>query len=108
MLNEIVAGIIEQIWYIKERRLIKEESQRREWERQRLAWEEEDLRKKEEEKLRHLENQAESWTKANKIRGFVTAVKVAFNDGNIDKSEDEIEQWIKWALNHADSLDPIK
>lgn len=108
MLNEIVAGIIEQIWYVKKCRLIQEERERKEWERQRLAWEEEARRKEEEEKFKHLEKQAENWNKAKKIREFITEVKAAFCNGCIDKSEEEFEEWTKWALSHADNLDPLK
>ena len=85
-------------------------------ERQRLRWEEEArLRRKYEEKQRKemerfkaLEGAARNWKRAEDLRAYNAAVeaKAAREHGQIG-SESALGQWIAWARQKADWIDPI-
>jgi hypothetical protein len=84
----------------------------REWARRRA---EEGRRKelelekqREQERLRQLEQYATLWKKSQDIRLFVELIrseaeKRRFND----QQKSLLDKWIKWALTHADQIDPI-
>ena len=56
-----------------------------------------------------MENKALLWNKSQLVRNFITAVekkyKVYQSNG---EGADQIEQWLAWARQHADRLDPLK
>ena len=85
-------------------------------ERQRLRWEEEarlqrehdEKQQKEMERLKALEAEVHNWKRAEGIRAYVAAVETnaARGDGRIELNSD-LGQWIAWARQKADWLDPI-
>ena len=85
-------------------------------ERQRLRWEEEarlqqehdEKQRKEMERMKALEAEVQNWKRAEGIRAYVAAVetKAAREDGSI-ALESELGQWIAWARQKADWIDPI-
>lgn len=78
----------------------REEAERKRQEEQRRR---EELRKRYNEEVEHtlaLENQAEDYAMACKIRALISAVESKGND------DGEIAQWIKWAKAKADWYDP--
>ena len=84
-------------------------------ERQRLRWEEEarlqrehdEKQQKEMERLKALEAEVHNWKRAEGIRAYVAAVETnaARGDGRIELNSD-LGQWIAWARQKADWLDP--
>jgi len=56
-------------------------------------------REAEKRRIEELELQARLWNKANLIRSFVEAVR----EGGMEDPE-----WNRWAINHADGIDPLK
>lgn len=85
-------------------------------ERQRLHWEEqarrrrerEEKQRKEMERLKALEEEVNSWKRAEDIRAYVAAVEanVRREDGTIELNS-ELGKWIAWARHKADWIDPI-
>ena len=85
-------------------------------ERRRLLWEEEarlrreyeEKQRKEMERFKALETAARNWKRAEDLRAYIAAVetKAASEDGSI-ASERDLGQWIAWARQKADWIDPI-
>jgi hypothetical protein len=80
--------------------------ERAEWNRrwaeeERVRAEAERIRQQEQERREKLEVAAESWAKAQRIRAYVDAVERA-GVGSCESAE-----WILWARDHANRLDPI-
>jgi len=92
---------------IRER--IEAEERERRWEEERRLWEEERRRRQlEEDRLRELLNQAESWTKSQQLRSYIRAVQEAANKlPSLEDFQVKLEEWVSWAEQHADRLDPI-
>ena len=85
------------------------ERQRRLWEEQaRRRREREEKQRKEMERLRALEEEVNSWKRAEDIRAYVAAVEASVRreDGNIEVGS-KLGQWIAWARHKADWIDPI-
>ena len=90
---------------------------REERERQRLEWEEiskrrdeiQRLQEEERTKIESLNQHVENWLKSQQIRSFISELRS--NDTQqiqkIIKCED-IAEWLNWALQQADRLDPLK
>lgn len=105
-LNDIIAGFIQKLWWVKQERLRREERQQIDWQRQIDAQRQAELRKQEEERKAHLERKAADWRKAQNIRDYVLAVEEAERMGpTVDQST--FLMWKHWALKHANILDPI-
>ena len=85
-------------------------------ERQRLQWEEEarlrreyeERQRKEMERFKALEGAAHNWRRAEDLRAYIAAVeaKAAREHGQIG-SEIALRQWITWARQKADWIDPV-
>ena len=85
-------------------------------ERQRLRWEEEarlrreyeERQRKEMDRFKTLEEAASNWKRAEDLRAYISAVEAeaARGDGGIELNSD-LGQWIAWARQKADWLDPI-
>jgi hypothetical protein len=100
-LNEITACIISVL-----ERLVEEKHQKQEEERRR----QEAIRRREEEKrLREqLEADAQQWRKSQIIRGYLNAYEarlIELNGEFIAGSQEA--DWLKWAREYADSIDPL-
>lgn len=102
-LNEIIANIILLMCFAHQRRHWAEtaEQKRREQERERARVAE--LKKAETERRTDLEEKAENWIKANNIRMYVAAVTKKFGAAK----DNTFMEWEKWALKHADRIDPV-
>ena len=85
-------------------------------ERQRLRWEEEarlrreyeEKQRKEMERFKALEEAARNWKRAEDLRAYIAAVetKAAREQGSV-AVESDLGQWIVWARQKADWIDPI-
>lgn len=82
-----------------------------EWEQQRRRWEEE--RKREEraaleaKRLKDLRRSGELLAEAEEIRRLVARLKAAMVTRGSEMDSGTVERWERWALAHADQLDPV-
>ncbi len=107
-LNDLVLGlaIIAAATRAWERERQREELARQEAERQRALADQ--RRREEDERRRILERQVESWTKSQQLRAFVDEVeRRAAAKTASTAPESKLGQWIIWARQHADRLDPL-
>lgn len=107
-LNAFIIGLIKAAVQTRADRL---ERQRREqeWQEHMRRREEEERRQREEkEKLAKLLTDAESWQRSQKIRAYVDAVRAdaARRHGRVP-SGSELDQWLTWATEQAERLDPL-
>jgi hypothetical protein len=107
-LNDVLIEITVAVEKEREWRVQQEEyaRQRREAEAQR--WRQEEERRKEQQKVQELNQMSENWERAGRIRAFMAEVRlrVERNKGPIEEGS-ELARWIKWALDHADRIDPL-
>lgn len=110
-LNELQPAIVEDIFSRPAE--IKEERKKRE--EQKHAWEEE-RKKAEEIKQRHdrelkatieLINQARRFEAARAIRNYAAAVETNFERSKFEQPNERLGEWIIWAKQKADWLDPV-
>lgn len=107
--NDFIVGLLKVAEAVKARRLKQEQEEqlRREAERRR----QEEVQKRQEELARRqaLEQEATNWTKAQQLRAYLAAVKDRLHakHGEIE-SGSHADQWLTWAHQHADRLDPLR
>jgi hypothetical protein len=97
-LNSFVGGLIKTA-----------EAIRLEWqERRRQQEESERIRREEEEKLKVLDREVASWHRSQQIRLYIDAVKKwAIQKYGEVKPDSKLHQWLTWATQQADRLDPL-
>lgn len=109
-LNDFIADLV-QVAAIKKARDLEREERERQWAEERRRQEEQDkLRREEAARLKALEEEALAWHRSNQIRTYVEAVRetaVHHRDGDM-LSDSKLHDWISWALQQADRLDPLK
>jgi hypothetical protein len=105
-LNSIIAGLRTAAEGVKAHRLKLERWERERQEQERRRWEEQEQRRKEEEKIKHLEKLIANWNQSQKIRQFLAEVErgALLNE---EKKTANLTDWIAWAHDYADSIDPI-
>jgi len=77
-----------------------EESERWWGERKKHEAEQKQSEEAEQARIKELEQQAEAFDRAAKIRAFLKSLE----GSNSEKDS----TWIEWAYKHADSIDPLK
>lgn len=108
-LNDFIVGLLKVAEAVKARRLRQEQEEqlRREAEHRR----QEEAQKRQEELARRqaLEQEATNWAKAQQLRAYLAAVKDKLHakHGEI-QSGGQAGQWLNWAHQHADRLDPLR
>ena len=107
-LNDFIVGLLKIAEAVKAQRLKQEQEEqiRREAERRR---QEEELKRQQELSGRQkLEQEATNWAKAQQLRAYLAAVKDRLHakHGEI-QSGSQADQWLTWAHQHADRLDPL-
>jgi len=107
-LVDFTLGIIRIADCKRRRRLEREEEDRRWEEERRRRAELERLRQIELEKRSMLERQAQRWEQSQQIRAFIEAVREkAMQIEQMGPDSGQLENWIEWASEHADRLDPL-
>jgi hypothetical protein len=114
-LDSFMKGLLNLAVHKKERIRQKVEEKRQQLERQRIRQEEERLRaeklrqiKEEQKRLSGLASAAEAWKKNILVRDFINAVEAAAQAGsNPIEPKEELENWLKWAREQVDRLDPL-
>lgn len=107
-LNRFVIGLIRAADTIRTERE-RQERQRQEWaERERRRIEAEKRRQEEEKRIRDLKEMMANWRTAGEIRAFMKAVEEEATKpaGRLEPNE-VLFQWIAWARDYADRLDPL-
>lgn len=113
-LNQFVAGLIEMASRVKQRNEEErkkaefaqiEAARRQEEERQRA--EKRRQYKAEKSRVEYLLKQLEDWKNSKHLRELIEAVKLAHSGKGPISVESEIGQWINWASQQADRLDPL-
>ena len=108
-LNDFVVGLIRVAEVEKARRLKREQEERLRHEAEQRRQEE--AKKQQEELARRLalEQEATNWAKAQQLRAYLAAVKDMLHakHGEI-QSGSRADQWLNWAHQHADRLDPLR
>ena len=108
-LPKVVAGFIR---IALAERAKREKRASEEWERQQEAEERtrlEDSIKAEQSKVRALEHAAAMWSRAERIRSFISAARdEAVQNGHPVNAGSTFGEWIVWAQEQADRLDPLK
>jgi hypothetical protein len=107
-LNSFVGGLVKAAIAIKH---LRTERERRElkWQEERRQWEEsERIRREEEEKMKALDREVASWHRSQQIRTYIDAVKKwAIEKYGEIKPDGKLHQWLTWATQQADRLDPL-
>ena len=108
ILNEFIIGVIRAADVLQRRRIEREEEEKRREEERRRREEERRRIEIEKAKLQELENQAYLWAKSKQIRAYIEAAENTI--ANQQLSEDErtkFVEWITWAKQHAERIDPL-
>jgi hypothetical protein len=106
-LAEVLAGLLTMLAHARERREQREAEDRRRWEREK---EERRLQAEREAELGRklgLRQRVKAWQVAAHIRGYVAAVDEAAAKGDVTVEPATLDEWRKWALAHADEIDPL-
>lgn len=109
ILNEIIIGVIRAADFLRRRSIEREEEQRRREEEYRRKEEERKRIELEKAKLQELENQAYLWAKSEQLRAYIEAVEESASVRDLDGDDiKQLDEWLEWARDHADSLNPIQ
>ena len=107
-LNDFVVGLIRVAEVKKARRLKREQEERFRYEAEQQRQEEERKRQEELARRQRLEQEATNWAKAQQLRAYLAAVKDRLHAKHDEiHSESPADQWLAWAYQHADRLDPL-
>lgn len=104
--TDILAEMIESTDLVRQelyKRALEEKEQAR------LAHEREELRRREmveQQRKTDLEDQAVRWAAAENLRRFIYQSEIALRQSS-EMETDQVTVWVGWALQHADSLDPL-
>jgi len=106
-LNDFVVGLIKVAEVRRVQRLQREQEERIRQEAEHRRQEKERKRQEELAKRRALEEEAADWAKAQQLRTYLAALKAMLisKHGEIRQGS-EADQWLGWAHQHADRLDP--
>jgi hypothetical protein len=115
LLSSFISGLLRAAAQIKERIRQNEERERerREWlrrqeEEKRLRAEKRRRIQEEQERVSSLISQADNWHKSKLVREYVTALEKMSLSGDCPfQPEGNLEDWLKWAREQADRLDPL-
>ena len=103
-----MVGLIRVAEVGKARRLKCEQEERLRHEAEQRRQEEERKRQEEVARRQRLEQEATNWAKAQQLRAYLAALKDRLHakHGEI-QSGSPADQWLAWAYQHADRLDPL-
>ena len=108
-LNDFIVGLLKIAHAVKARRLKQEQEEQLRHEAERRRQEEAQKRQEELARRQALEQEASNWAKAQQLRAYLAAVKDRLHakHGGI-QSGGQADQWLNWAHQHADRLDPLR
>jgi hypothetical protein len=107
-LNEVMIDLLVGVEGERNRRRRAKEAEEQRRIEEMKRWEREKERRREEEKVTELNRMVEKWNQAARIRAFVADIYESNRQRNAVIAEgSELEQWLNWALKHADTIDPL-
>lgn len=107
LLGQIVEGIVIAGEKLRLRRIEQQEEQRRCAEEERKAMELRRLWEQEKGRRQALEQHADFWEKADRLRAFVGACEARMaNRGDLGNDSLAL-RWLEWARRYADEIDPL-
>ncbi len=107
-LNDFIIGLIKASVIDRGRDLKRELEEKARMELARKQAEEARKREEEKKRLQDLISEAQSWKQGQLIREYAAAVRAKAIEKNIEIIPGgEIDQWITWANQQADRLDPL-
>jgi hypothetical protein len=105
---EINEGLIETAVRRRITHIKQEEEDRREAEEQKAQEAEARNRKAEQTRFEKLLKDAKDWQTSQTIRSYINVVRISVKGDETPEAKVELEQWIGWAEQRADELDPIE
>lgn len=106
-IGDIVIGIMEAIHIVKENREKREIREQKRLEEEIRRWEMEKRRDKEKERIKFLIAEAEDYYQARKLYEYIAALNAALPNFEDDEQK-ELKQYLSWAKQKADWLNPLK
>lgn len=108
-LNAFMVGLLKAAEALKARRLQREQEALARLEAERRRQEEEQKRQEELARRQSLLKEAESWTKAQQLRAYLSAVKEALiKKHGVIQQGSKADQWLTWAYQQAEAFDPLR
>jgi hypothetical protein len=105
-LNAVIVGLIGAAFKEKSRRAEKERRKREREEYEKLRQEKQKAIQKEKARLAKLETDAKNCHLSQKLRAYIEAVRLRQRTPEIS-SDEELRNWLDWATQQADRLDPL-
>ena len=107
-INAFIVKLVEEA-VTRKRETEERERWHREWEEQERRREEREKQVREEaERFKALEEETRNWRRAEEIRDYVATVEAkSIGENDAIDPAGELGQWIKWARDKADWLDPL-
>ncbi|MEQ8835300.1 MAG: hypothetical protein RID07_00685 [Lacipirellulaceae bacterium] len=106
-LPSVLAGLLTNLAYVREKREADEAARRRRDEREEEARKLETKRRAERDRKLGLRQRVKAWEVAARIRDYVAAVDTAVASDDLSAEYSTVEHWRTWALSHADEIDPL-
>jgi hypothetical protein len=108
-LNDFIVGLLKVAEAVKARRLRQEQEEQLRLEAESRRQEEAQKRQEELARRQALEQEATNWAKAQQLRAYLAAVKDRLHAKHAEiQSGSQADQWLTWAYQHADRLDPLR
>lgn len=107
-LNDFIVGLVKTAVELRTRDIEREQEARRREDQQRLQEAIARRKREEEERLQDLLDKTSNWQKGKQVRKYLQAVKedALRKTGRIE-SGSELDEWLTWAHQQADRLDPL-
>ena len=105
-IDEIVATIRETGEALRLRRIERQEEEKKQLIEQQRVFALQRLREEEKARCLQLENQSELFAKAERLRTFIEACRFRLANKGLT-ADSPAMRWLNWAINHADSIDPL-
>lgn len=106
-LNRILLRLVETVGKVRASRR-RQEVDRRRWEEQeRLRRDQAERERIERARVEALLAEAAAWRRASDLRAYIAAVEERAADGQTTDASPELLNWLSWAREQADRLDPV-
>lgn len=107
-LNEVIIRMLRLAVRVNNERLEQEQRAREQEERRNRYNQLVQLHEQEKAKLEKLYSDSSQWHKSQQLRAYIEAVRQrAIDDDGGIQPESELEEWVKWAHQQADRMDPL-
>ena len=105
-LNAVIIGLIDGAFMEKAKRAERKRREQERREHEKLRQEKQEAIRKEKALVAKLETDANNWHLSRKLRAYIEAVRQKQRTNGIG-SDEELRNWLDWATQQADRLDPL-